>query len=153
MGTITIEKHINAPVETVFSRAMDLESWPEQIEGIVAIDKKTEGPVGNGTEFSETRVMFGKEHSETMTFADVVPNKSYTLTSYSCGSHVECVHTLTPTDGGTTLRLEFISKPNTLTAKVMSPIMGLLMTGTMKKMIAKDFDDLARVCESNASEE
>jgi uncharacterized protein YndB with AHSA1/START domain len=147
MGTLAVEKHINAPVERVFERAMDLESWPEHIEGILAIDKKTDGPVGNGTEFSETRVMFGKEHSETMTFADVVTNKGYTLVSNSCGSYVECVHTLTPTDGGTTLRLEFISKPVTLTAKLMSPL-GILMKGTMKKMINKDFDDLARACES-----
>lgn len=148
MGTITIEKHINAPVETVFSRAMDLESWPEQIEGIVAIDKKTEGPVGNGTEFSETRVMFGKEHSETMTFADVVPNKSYTLVCDSCGMHYESAHTLIPEGGGTTLRMEMTSKPTKFSAKIMSPIMGLFMTGTMKKMINKDFDDLARACET-----
>lgn len=148
MGNLTFEKHINAPIEHVYQRALDLENWPEQIEAIVAVEKLSEGPVGNGTKFTETRVMFGKEHAETMTFADVVPNKSYTLVCDSCGVHYESTHTLIPDNGGTTLRMEMSSKPYKLSSKIMSPVMGLFMKGAMKKMINKDFDDLARACEA-----
>lgn len=148
MGTLVIEKHINAPVERVYAVMTDLERWPENIEAITKIEKLTEGPVGNGTRFKETRVMFGKEHTETMSFEDVVPNKGYTLAANSCGVEYASVHSLSPDAGGTVLRMELHSKPVTLGAKIMSPVMGVMMKGTMRKMISKDFDEVARVCEA-----
>ena len=48
----------------------------------------------------------------------------------------------------TMLRMEMSAKPMTFTSKIISPITGAMMKGTMKKMINKDFDDLARACES-----
>ncbi len=148
MGRIVVEKHINAPVDLVFARLTDLESWPETVEGITRIEKLTEGPVRNGTRFTETRVMFGKEHSETMTFGDVLPNRGYTLTASSCGMLYESVHSLAAEGAGTHLRMEMTSTPISLGAKIIAPIMGVLLKGTMKKMIAKDLDDIARGCES-----
>lgn len=151
MGNLVIEKIINAPIERVYEHLIDLEHWPENIEGITNVEKHTEGPVRDGTEFSETRVMFGKPHTERMTFAGVTPNQGYTLVCNSCGVHYESAHTLTPEGGKTKLRMEMTSKPTTLVARLMSP-MGLLMKGTMTKMIQKDFDDLARACEQDANE-
>lgn len=148
MGSLVIEKHINAPIERVYTVMTDLERWPENIEAITKIEKLTEGPVGNGTRFKETRIMFGKEHTETMTFEDVVPNRGYTLAANSCGVQYASVHTLSPEAGGTRLRLEMQSKPVTLGAKILSPVMGAMMKGTMRKMIRKDFDEVARVCEA-----
>ena len=150
MASITVEKHINAPIERVYDVMTDLERWPDTIEAITRIEKLTEGPVGNGTRFKETRVMFGKEHTETMCFEDVVPNRGYTLAANSCGMEYASVHTLAPDAGGTLLRMELRSKPVTLGAKIMSPVMGVMMKGTMRKMISKDFDEVARVCESQA---
>ena len=150
MGNMIIEKQINAPVERVFAVMIDLERWPETIEEITRIEKLTEGPVRNGTQFKETRVMFGKEHTETMTFEDLVPNRGYTLAALSCGVAYESIHTLAPDAGGTQLRMELRSRPVTLGAKVMSPIMGLMMKSTMRKMISKDFDEVARACEAGA---
>lgn len=148
MGTLVLEKHISAPVDRVYAQLMDLERWPETISAITKIEKLTKGPVTNGTRFKETRVMFGKEHAETMTFENVTPNKGYTLTASSCGMRYATTHTLTPEAGGTKLRFEMQSTPLTLGAKIMSPVMGAMLKGTMKKMIAKDFDDLARACEA-----
>lgn len=148
MGTIAFEKHISAPVDRVFAQLMDLEHWPETISAITKIEKLTEGPVGSGTRFKETRVMFGKEHAETMTFENVTPNRGYTLTASSCGMRYATTHTLTPEAGGTKLRLEMQTTPLTLGAKILSPVMGAMLKGTMKKMIARDFDDLARACEA-----
>ena len=150
MGTLVIEKRINAPVERVFSVMTDLERWPENIEAITKVEKLTPGPVGSGTQFKETRVMFGKEHTETMRFEDVVPNKGYTLAANSCGVEYASVHTLTPDAQGTLLRMEMHSKPVTLGAKITSPIMGVMLKGTMRKMISKDFDEVAHACESQA---
>lgn len=148
MSTIVIEKHINAPVERVYAVMTDLERWPETISAITKIEKLTEGPLQNGTRFKESRVMFGKEHAETMTFEDVRPGRGYTLTAQSCGVRYASVHSLTPEKGTTRLRLELSCTPVSLGAKIISPIMGVMMKGTMKKMIAKDFDDVARACES-----
>ena len=150
MGKIVVEKHINAPVDLVFARLTDLESWPETVEGITRIEKLTEGPVCNGTRFTETRGMFGKEHSETMTSGDVLPNRGYTLTANSCGMRYESVHSLAAEGSGTNLRMEMTSTPVSLGAKIIAPLMGVMLNGTMKKMIAKDLDDIARGCESGS---
>lgn len=148
MGNIVIEKEINAPVDRVYEQMTNLENWSDSIEGITKIEKHTEGPVRDGTEFSETRVMFGKEHTERMTFANVKPNQGYTLVCDSCGMHYESAHSLTPMGDKTMLRMEMSAKAMTFTSKIISPITGAMMKGTMKKMINKDFDDLARACES-----
>lgn len=149
MGTLVIEREINAPVQRVYERMIDLDNWANTIEGITKIEKLTEGPVRDGTEFNETRVMFGKEHTETMAFANITPNQGYTLVCDSCGVRYASSHTLTPKGDTTLLRMEMTTTPTKLSAKVLAPIMGAMMKGTMKKMIAKDFDDIARACEAN----
>lgn len=149
MSTIIVDTHINAPVERVYAVLTDLDRWPETIQAITRIERLGDGPVTSGTSFKETRVMCGKEHTETMTFESVAPNRGYTLTANSCGVRYACVHTLTPEADGTRLRMEMRCTPLTLAAKVMSPVMGLMMRKTMKKMIAKDFDDVARACQAS----
>ena len=36
MASITVEKHINAPVETVFAHASDVHNWANQVEAIMS---------------------------------------------------------------------------------------------------------------------
>ena len=147
MLSITVEKFIDAPIETVFARASDVHNWANQITAITAIEVFTEGPVGNGTRFKETRVMFGKEASEEMTFADFDPPNGFTLLASSHGCDYVSTHSFKAGDGGTTLTLEFAGTPRTLMAKVMG-IMFSFMKGSMCKMLKKDLDDLAAACEA-----
>jgi hypothetical protein len=145
--TITVEKQINAPVEAVFARASDVHNWADQIEAISTIEVHTEGPVGDGTRFTETRKMFGKEATETMTFADFDPPNGFTLLANSHGCDYVSTHAFEAVEGGTRMTLEFAGTPRTLGARVMT-LMFSFMKKSMRRMLEKDLDDLARACEA-----
>lgn len=149
MPTISVSRVINAPIGTVFDRACDVHNWAEQIGAITKTEVHTEGPVGEGTRFTETRIMFGKEASETMTFADVDPPNGFKLLASSHGCDYVSTHTFEPVEGGTKLTLDFTGTPRTFGAKLMGVVFAC-MKGSMCKMLAKDMDDLARACEAGA---
>lgn len=158
MARIAVEKHIRAPVERVFAKASDVHNWANQIGAITKIEVHTEGPVGNGTRFTETRTMWGKEASETMTFADFDPPNGFRLLASSHGCDYVSTHTFEAVEGaadgggkggGTRLSLVFEGTPRTLPAKMMG-IMFAFMKKSMCTMLEKDLDDLARACEAEA---
>jgi hypothetical protein len=101
----------------------------------------TPGPVGVGTRFRETRVMFGRDSSEEMTVTAFDPPHSCTLEAYTCGAQFISEHRFKPDGAGTLLELSIRTEPRTLLAKLASPL-GVLMTGPMKKMILADMEDL-----------
>src|SRR5690606_37390928 len=86
MPKIEVSRSVNAPPATVFEMLTDLEGAPRRIPAIQKIEMLTPGPVGVGTRFRETRVMFGREASETMEFVAFEPGRSYTVTAFSCGT-------------------------------------------------------------------
>tara|TARA_E500000318_G_scaffold104459_1_gene110491 strand:- start:253 stop:711 length:459 start_codon:yes stop_codon:yes gene_type:complete len=152
VASITVQKHINAPVELVFAKASDVHNWANQIEAITKIEVHTEGPVGDGTRFTETRKMWGKEASETMTFADFDPPNGFTLLASSHGCDYVSTHSFTSEGESTTMTLRFEGTPRTLPAKLMG-FMFAFMKKSMCTMLEKDLDDLARACEEAAASE
>ena len=58
MAQFTLKKHIEAPPERVFEVVTDLRGAPERIRGITKMEVLTEGPIGGGTRYRETRIMF-----------------------------------------------------------------------------------------------
>jgi len=57
----TLDKHIAAPPMRVFAAASDFRNAPQRIHGIKKVEMLSTGPVGVGTRFKETRVLFKKE--------------------------------------------------------------------------------------------
>lgn len=142
---IACTEFINAPPEAVFVRSSDVERWPETVSAITRTEILTPGPdgkVGVGTKFRETRVMFGKEASEVMTFLKFDPPRSYTLTAESHGCKYETTFTFVPEGEGTRIEMRFRGEPQTTLSKVMGALMTPMMKGTMRKCIAKDLQDL-----------
>ncbi len=153
MGKFHYSVHINASPEEVFQVASNIPNAANMIEGITKIEMLTDGPVGVGTTWSETRVMFGKEHSETMEITGFDPPRSYTVGSESCGALWSSTFSFTPEAGGTRVDLDFLTKPLSVWAKIMSVVMTPLMRGMMKKCVGADLRDLKKVCEGGAASE
>ena len=109
----------------------------------------TDGPVGPGTKFRETRVMFKREATEEMEVTRYEPGKGYTLECESCGAWFASEFEFSPEGSGTRVDLEMRSRPLTFMAKLMSPI-GALMSGTMKKCVEQDIEDVRKVVEARA---
>lgn len=143
MKSVSITKHIAAPCEAVFARAADFPRAAEHVRGITRVEMLTEGPVGMGTRFRETRVMFGREASEVMEVTAFEPSKRYVVEAESCGCHYRSEFRFKPSGNGTDMEMVFGAQPLTWMAKIM----GILMAPMMKKMVlgcvVKDLDDIA----------
>jgi hypothetical protein len=149
MAVMTAVRHIAAPPDVVFALASDFAGAPGRIKGIVKVEILTPGPVGVGTRFRETRVMFGKEAPEEMELATFDPGKSYELPGQSCGAEYRSTFRFVPDGGGTRLELEFHARAVTFFAKLMTPL-SWLMKGMIKKCIEQDMDDLKQAAEATA---
>lgn len=149
---LVLEETINAPKRVVFDVFTDLAKASERIESITKLEIVGGGPVGKGTRFRETRIMFGKkEETQEMTIAAFDAPNSYTVEGYACGARFYTVYDF---DGGqreTKVTMTVTSRNETLFAKVIGPIMGKLMTGAMKKAMCKDHAELKAVCEQLAA--
>jgi hypothetical protein len=141
MPTIEIRDTIEAPSDKVFAIFADLEHASENIESILGMEILTEGAIGEGTRWRETRKMMGKECTEEMWISDWRPGSGYTVDCESCGCSYVTDISITPSGGGTEVVMSMKVKPMTFMAKLMSPLT-LLFAGTFKKCMMKDIDDL-----------
>lgn len=143
-----VSEKINASPETVFAAASDFPNAPQRITGIKKMEMLTQGPVGVGTKFRETRVMFGKEATETMEVVDFQPGRSYTLAAASCGCEYRTVVSVRPAGAGSEVTFDFSGRPLSFGAKVMSALMGWMMKGACMKAVRQDLSDLKVAVES-----
>lgn len=138
---MSVSQDIAAPIETVFDRAADFGNAANTIEAITKMEMLTEGPVGVGTRFRETRVMFGREATEEMEIVAFERPRGYRLLAESHGSRYESGLSFEEIEGGTRVTMHLEVTPLTLLARIMS----VLMKPMMKKMVAicaKDLEDL-----------
>lgn len=148
MSTLTLSKRINAEPSRVFEVGTDVGSFAGVVPSIKRIEVLTPGPVGKGTRFRETRVMFGKEATETLEFTEFTPPTGYTIGCTSCGVEYATRFDLRGSGGGTDLTMTMSCRPVTLFAKIIGPLTGLMMRGTMKKMLEADLECLKKAAEA-----
>jgi uncharacterized protein YndB with AHSA1/START domain len=150
MPRVRFERHVDAPPERVFALASNFPHAAEHVSGIARVEMLTEGPVGVGTRFRETRVMFGREATEEMEVTAFDPPRSYALGCENHGTRYHSEVRVVPCGDGETgchLELDFEATPLTLPAKVMT----FLMKPMMKRLlggIGRDLDDIARAATS-----
>lgn len=149
MPQISIGKHVNANRDEVFRVLADLHNAPENIQGIEELEILTDGPIGVGTRFRETRTMFGKLASEELVITAFDPPQSYVVECDSGGAHYRTEFLLIPDIAGTHLRVVCDATPQTLLARLLLPLVKL--TGDItSKCIESVLDDIKRVAEESA---
>ena len=139
---------IDATPQIVFDAATNVQAWPEVIDDIVSVEVLTEGPVGQGTVFRETRVMFGKEATEQMTFQIFDRPHRYVTTASSGGNDYVATTILEPVPTGTCMRIEFKSTPRKAAAWLLLPL-GWLFKRFIRKCLIKDLSNLKSAIERN----
>ena len=150
-STVKVEHQVAAPPARTFAVFSDLQNAADRVTGIKQLEVLTGGPVGKGTRFKETRVMFGKEATETMEITDFQPGSSYTTEAASCGCRYKSTLDFLPAGKGTRVVFTMTSTPQTFVAKIMMAVMMPLMKSAMKKCMLADFVDLGAVAESDAA--
>lgn len=147
MASFTIIETIDAEPNVVFDALTDLEKLPERIEGITGIELLTEGRVGVGSQFKETRVMFGKEASETMTVSELERPTRLVFTADSHGCAYVTTHSLRTENDKTVVELTFEGKPHKPIAKLLAFMMKPMMK-SCEKASAQDLADLKQSLEA-----
>ena len=147
MAKITLSTHVAAPVNRVFEAFADFNQADKTIDTIVRIEMLTDSPVGSGTRFRETRVMFGREATEEMEVTAFETNKFYTVSANSCGSRFDSTFRFSPRDNGTLVEMELLVNAKSMVARLMWPV-GKLMMRSMRRMMQADMDQLKAACEN-----
>ena len=143
-----LEESIAAPAHEVFQVFTDLTHAPERISAIQSLEVLGKGPVGKGTRFRETRVMFGKESTEEMEITEFDPPRAYSVEGLSCGCEFHTRYTFEGGQRETAVTMTMTTKPLTLVAKLLTPVMGLIFGGAMKKALRADHAELKAYTEA-----
>jgi len=150
MSKLIVSTQVAGPLDAVFAVFTDLAKASERIPEITALELLTDGPVGKGTRWRETRLMFKKEAVEEMEITSFDAPHTYTVEANSHGMRYETLFEFVEEEGGTRVTWTFWSTPLTLGTKIMGPIMGLLFRKVMRKCMQGDLEALRGVCEVNS---
>jgi hypothetical protein len=137
---------INAKKDEVFNAFSDLKNLANNVEAIISIELLTPGEIGIGSKFKETRVMFGKESSETMEITQFSSPDYFKEEAQSNGMHYVTEWRFIGEDNNTTVSIDFSGTPTTLSARILN-ILFSFMAGGMKKAFLADMADLKKMLE------
>lgn len=141
-STFSTAVYVESPPAVVFEALTNLDAAGQWMPNFVRIEKLTPGPVGSGSEWRETRKMFGKEATEHFRVTRFErPSRIDLLIDGSKGTskrgEYAFVFEILPERTGSTVELTGDIR--------MSGIWGLFaqfMTGTFKKTRHKDLEAL-----------
>ncbi|MCZ6834637.1 MAG: SRPBCC family protein [Planctomycetota bacterium] len=152
MARIVVSKHYEAPLSRVFEVFSDIENCADRIPGILKIEKLSDGPMGVGFKWRETRIMFKKEATEEMEITIFEPERRYVSIAHNCGCLYESEYRFEESDRGTMVERSFSATPLTFMAKLFSPL-GYLFNGMMRKCLEKDMEALRQVIDGDVNAE
>jgi uncharacterized protein YndB with AHSA1/START domain len=141
MATIQTGMWFKAPREAVFAAFADFSRTPEYVSGVERVEMLTEGPVGEGTRFRETRVFYNREATEEMAVTAFDPPRAYTLEAESSGVRYVSVFTFDDDGEGTRVTLRFDAQPRSVLARMLSPLTGMMMRA-VKRCVEADMADI-----------
>lgn len=148
MSVVAVEREVAAPAETVWAIVTDLDRTAEVISSIVALERTDGGDgFGVGTAWKETRVMFGREATESMEVTEIDEGRSYVVESLSRGLLYRSIMRVEPTGESCHVAWEFGAEAQSTGAKLMS-VVGKLFEGSMRKALLRDLDDIAAAAET-----
>ncbi len=157
MKPIEVSVEVDAPAERVFAVATDFEGAASRVRAIEEVEMLSEPPhvpVREGVAFRETRVMMGKRATETMRVTAVeLPadglGGSCELHAASHGMEYTSWIRVRPLGEGERCELTMGMTGRALSfgAKLMAPLLGLMMRGSVRKAFEADLEDLKGAAE------
>lgn len=145
-----VKKTFNVSREKAFAALLDLEEAKKWMPGLVSIERLDEGPVKVGSQWKETRKMYGKEATEHFEVVrldkpeKIVLRCDGTKGTTGKGEYIFTYELIMLNDDQTEVTLHGEIKGLT----GFSKILGFFMAGAFKKAFAKDLDALRNHLES-----
>lgn len=147
MDPIEASLRVGAPREEVFAKAIDLRGLPSFVRGITELEILSDGPVGEGTRFRETRRLHGREASEEMEITEFNPPEHYVVEAENHGTRYISRFQFEPTTEGTRVTVSFHAEPQSWFAKISGPLIMPLMKRTLLRCLEDDLEDLKQEVE------
>ncbi|MEM8988407.1 MAG: SRPBCC family protein [Pseudomonadota bacterium] len=151
MAECKIQTRVNASQERVFDVFADLANSATRLSGLSCVDILTQGPVGVGTRWRETRVLFGKAATEEMEITAFDRPNGYSVKAESHGALYTSHFHFAEETGGVRVTTVFKAEPQTFTAKVLTMLMSSMMMSSVRKALEQDMADLKAFIEGEHS--
>lgn len=138
-----VKRTVKVPKQTAYESLLDLDSAKQWMQGFVRIERLDEGTMQVGSQWKETRKMFGKESTEHFEVVELhAPDKIVLRCDGTKGTtgKGEFVFTYLLGSTGDQTEITLNGEINGLTG--LSKLFGKMMAGTFKKACAKDLDAL-----------
>lgn len=126
MNGFEFNEHIATPPDRVFEVLADPTGASAFLDNIKESVKLTEGPIGVGTEFRETRLVGGKEASADLLVTAYEPSTHLGVSTEAEGIRVEYHYRLSPAEQGTRLRWSCELQADGL-RRMMLPVVAAIM--------------------------
>jgi len=137
----TVSEWIDAPRQGVYDICTDLSSGHEWMNGLIRIDRLTDGPFAVGSKWREVRKMYGKEAAEEFEVTKLDAPGSFTI--YVDGSKGASKkgefffdHQLLEDKGGTRFDIHAEITGMGFIGKILGPIIGRAFKKAMVKDLA-----------------
>jgi hypothetical protein len=118
---------VDVPIQEAFQYASTLENAPLFMKNVKKIEKLTEGPVGVGTRYRETREIRGREASAVIEFIEYVPNAKYSVKSEMKGMETIYHYSFTSSGSQTNIHFECEIIAHKFSMKLIKPIFVKIM--------------------------
>ncbi|MCS0652477.1 SRPBCC family protein [Cytobacillus firmus] len=143
-----VKRSIQASAQNAYKALIDLDSAKDWMNGLVGIERENSGPLIVGSQWKETRKMFGKEASEHFEVVELdEPNKIVLRCDGTKGTtgKGEFIFTYIIVPAGDASEVILLGEIKGLTG--FSKWFGKMMAGAFKKACAKDLDALINYLE------
>ncbi|MGG0716995.1 SRPBCC family protein [Robertmurraya massiliosenegalensis] len=134
--------------ERVYASLLDIDSAHNWMQGFVRIERLDDGDLKVGSQWLETRKMFGKEATERFEVVELIePDKIVLRVDGTKGTtgKGEFVFTYIVTSSPRSTEIKLDGEINELTG--LTKLFGKMMAGSFKKACAKDLDSLIEYLE------
>lgn len=138
-----VKRTIQVSRQKTYKGLLDLDSAKHWMKGLVGIERLDDGPLQVGSQWKETRKMFGKEASEYFEVAELhEPDKIVLRIDGTKGTtgKGEFVFTYILDASGDHTEVTLYGEINGL--KGLTKLFGKMMAGVFKKACVKDLDSL-----------
>ncbi len=150
MTNITVKKQIKASPQRVFETLTDFSRLTDVVSAIKSVELLTDGPLGMGTRYRETRVMFGREASEEMEITEFNPPTSFVLEADNHGAHYRTVRTVESAGEESIVTVTFGATATNFFARIMVTLMAPLMKKSLVRCLQQDLAEIKQHLESGS---
>jgi uncharacterized membrane protein len=151
MARFSVAKFVDAPPSVVFALFTDFEHMPEHVSSVTSLEVLTPGPMHIGTRLRETRGRSGHTSTEELEVTAFEPGRHFDLRRRAGGQEIRSAFRFAPERSGTQVEVDVESEPLSLAARLLTPLTNHNVTGTLKKCIVQDLEDLRRHAEQRRS--